>query len=73
MLIAEMRHRIECLGWKILSNEKSLPDGCWRLIAQSCGHTIVVLADSPRETWSAACAMALKLTRNGWAKPLRDT
>jgi hypothetical protein len=67
MLIAEMRNRLSCLGWKTFDNGRQLANGRWWLFAQSCRHTIVALADSRQEAWSAACAMALKLTRNGWA------
>ena len=70
MLIVEMRHRLQCLGWKVLDDARQADDGSWWLNAQSCGHTIVALADNHQEVWSLACSMALKLTRNGLAKPL---
>jgi hypothetical protein len=69
MLIVEMRHRLQHLGWKVLDGAQA-DDGTWWLNAQSCGHTIVAHADSRQEVWSLACSMALKLTRNGLAKPL---
>ena len=46
MLIAEMRHRLQSLGWKPLDDAQQADDGSWWLSAQSCGHTIVALADS---------------------------
>ncbi len=70
MLIAEMRHRLQCLGWKPLNDAQQAYDGSWWLSAQSCGHIIVALADSRSETWSLACSMAMKLTRNGLVSPL---
>jgi hypothetical protein len=39
------------------------------LIAQSCGHNIVALADTEHEVWLAACSTALNLTRSGSARP----
>jgi hypothetical protein len=70
MLIAEMRHRLQSLGWKTLDDARQADDGSWWLNAQSCGHTIVALADSRQEVWSLACSMAMKVTRDGLAKPL---
>ena len=64
MLTTEMlRHRLCSLGWKILDDARQADDGSWFLIAQSCGHNIVALADTEQEVWLAACAMAMKLTR----------
>jgi len=65
MLITEMRHRLECLGWRTFDNEIQLASGRWRLFAYRRGHIMVALADSREEVWSAACSMAMKLTRNG--------
>jgi hypothetical protein len=64
-----IRHRLECLGWRILDDARQAEDGSWFLIAQSCGHNIVALAGTKREVWSAACAMAMKLTRSGAVRP----
>lgn len=57
--------RLECIGWKILGGERHRKSGHWCLFAYSCGHTIVVITDSRKEAWSAACSMAMKLTRHG--------
>jgi hypothetical protein len=62
-----MRQRLRDLGWRLL-DAQAAQDGSWFLLAQSCGHTIVALADSQREVWSAACALAMKLTREGCAR-----
>jgi hypothetical protein len=64
MLITEMRHRLQYLGWRTLGRGQQI-DGRWWVFAGSCGHTIIAIADTPHEVWSAACAMAMKLTRNG--------
>jgi hypothetical protein len=60
-----LRQRLYWLGWKTLEGAKQAEDGSWYLIARSCGHTVVALADTQHETWAAACAMAMKLTRSG--------
>jgi hypothetical protein len=59
-----MRQRLRDLGWRLL-DAQAAPDGSWFLIAQSCGHTIIALANTQHEVWSGACAMAVKLTREG--------
>jgi hypothetical protein len=63
------RHRLTCLGWKILDDARQAEDGSWWLIAQSCGHSIVALADREHEVWSAACSMAFSLTCRGLLRP----
>jgi hypothetical protein len=63
MLITELRHRLLRLGWKTLGRGQQI-DGRWWVFAASCGHTIIAIADTPHEAWSATCAMALKLTRD---------
>ena len=65
-----LRRRLLSLGWKTPDNAQQAEDGSWRLIARSCGHTIVALADAEHEVWSAACSTAMKLTRSGVAEPL---
>ena len=40
-------------------------DGSWSLIARSAGHTLVALADTRRDVWSAACSMAMRLRAKG--------
>jgi len=52
------RRKLECLGWKPFVGVQR-PDGRWWQAATSCGHTIIALADTRREAWSTACAMAL--------------
>ena len=58
------RHRLECLGWQTVGDAQEAEDGTWSLVAQSCGHNIVALADTEHEVWSAACSMAMKLTQS---------
>jgi hypothetical protein len=61
------RRKLECLGWKPFAGGQQ-PDGCWWQAATSCGHTVVAFARNGQEAWSAASSMALKVTRNGWAR-----
>ena len=61
-----LRDRLRCLGWKTCDDGRRLESGRWSLFAKSCGHTLVAIADTRKEAWSAACAMALNLTRNGF-------
>lgn len=68
MLIAEMRSRLSCLGWKTLDDGQQRGDGTWCVFAQSCGHTVVALARNRQEGWLAASSMALEVTRNGRAR-----
>jgi len=69
MLTTEMmRQRLRDLGWRLLDDARQADDGSWWLIAQSCGHTIVALADTRQEVWSRACSMAMKLTRDGYVR-----
>lgn len=63
----QSRHWLRCLGWKTQDDGEQLEDGRWCVCARSCGHTVVALGDGQREVWSAACSMALRITRNGWA------
>jgi len=70
MLTTEMlRHRLCSLGWKILDDARQAEDGSWWLIAQSCGHNVVALADTEHEVWLAACSTAMKLTRLASVRP----
>ena len=64
----ESRRWLRCLGWKTSNNGQQLEDGRWCVCARSCGHTVVALGDGQSEAWSATCAMALKVTHNGWAR-----
>jgi hypothetical protein len=63
------RHRLCSLGWKILDDARQAEDGSWWLIAQSCGHNLVALADTEQEVWWAACWTAMKLTCSGSVRP----
>jgi hypothetical protein len=56
--------RLELLGWKAL-DEGRQEDGRYRVLAESCGHYIIAIADTRRAAWSAACSLAMKLTREG--------
>lgn len=66
MLITEAHHRLHCLGWRTLGRGQQI-GGRWWVFAGSCGHVVVAIADNALEAWSLACAMALKLTRNGFS------
>jgi hypothetical protein len=69
MLTTEMmRQRLRDLGWRLLADAPA-EDGNWYVIAQSCGHTVIALTDTEPEAWSAACSMAMKLTRSQYARP----
>ena len=63
------RHRLCSLGWKILDDARRAEDGSWWLIARSCGHNVVALADTEHEVWLAACSTAMKLTQNASVRP----
>ena len=65
MTIKGLRRRLEHLGWKTFDEAQPQAGGRWWLSARSCGHTICALGDTRKEVWSAACATALKLNRNG--------
>ncbi len=67
--ISQSRHWLCCLGWKTREDGRQLRDGRWCVVARSCGHTLLALADAQEEAWSVACSLALKATRNGWARP----
>jgi hypothetical protein len=69
MLITAMRDRLQCLGWTLFDDGQRLENGQWCLLTVSCRHTILVFGDNQREVWSAACSMAMKLTRDGLARP----
>ncbi len=64
MMTETLYHRLLCLGWKAIDEGRQL-DGSWCVLALSCGHAILVFADSRQEAWSALCSMALKSTREG--------
>jgi hypothetical protein len=65
MTITTLCHRLQCLGWKPL-HEARQSDGSWCVLATSCGHVILVLADSRQKAWSVACSMAMTFTREGF-------
>ena len=58
-MTAEMQ-RLECLGWRTVSEGRQKDR--WFIRATSCGHTIIAIADTQSEAWSAMFSMALKLT-----------
>jgi hypothetical protein len=57
-------YRLECLGWQLLSDGQQTDGRCW-LLATSCGHTIVAIADNRDDAQAAACSLTMKLTRGG--------
>ena len=63
-----LRQRLRGLGWKTRDDAEQALDGSWWLIAESCGHTIVALADTEYEVWSAACLTAMRLTREDYGR-----
>jgi hypothetical protein len=68
MTIELYRHQLECLGWKVLK-EDGQPDGAYHILAQSCNDFILAFANTSDEAWSAACSMAMRLTRDGTDHP----
>jgi hypothetical protein len=65
MTIETLCLRLQCLGWK-KTVEGQQADTSWYVLAESCGHAILVLADSRQEAWRAVCLMALTVTRDGF-------
>jgi len=65
-MTAEMQ-RLECLGWRTVSEGRRKDR--WFIHATSCGHSIIALAETQSEAWSAMFSMALKLTRGGMRLP----
>ena len=59
-----MTAQLECLGWRVL-DEGRQEDGRYCVLAKSCGHYVIALADTRHAAWSAACSLAMKLTREG--------
>ncbi len=55
--------QLELLGWKPLGEERQ--EDRWCVLAESCGHAIIVFADTRNEAWATACKTAMKLTREG--------
>jgi hypothetical protein len=70
MTTSVFRHQLECLGWKSWEKAIRFDNDRWCVAVYSCGHTILALADSRKEVWSAAWSMAFKLTFNGHARAL---
>ena len=60
MPITEMRHFLTCLGWKAIFDGGR--NGRWSVCAASCGQTVIAIADTQEEAWSAACSTALNVT-----------
>ena len=56
--------QLELLGWRVL-DEGRQEDGRYCLLAKSCGHFLIALADTRNQAWSAACSKALRLTWEG--------
>ena len=63
-----LRQRLHNLGWKTDDDGQRADDGSWWLVATSCGHIIVALADTQNEVWSAACRLAMRLTREDYGR-----
>jgi len=50
-----------CLGWKAIYHGGQ--NGRWSVCAASCGQTVVAIADTREEAWSAACSTAFNVMR----------
>jgi len=61
MPITKMRHFLTCLGWKTFHDGRG-KDGRWCVCATSCGHTVIAIADTREDAWSAACSTAIDVT-----------
>ena len=61
-------HQLECLGWRA-TDEGQRADGRYFVLAKSCDQFVIAFADTSHAAWSAACSMALKLTREGLRLP----
>ena len=71
LLIAQMTTKhLESLGWHSI-DEGRQEDGRYCLLAMSCGHFVIAFADSRNDAWSAACSLAMKLTREDLRLPSR--
>jgi len=64
MTTDQLHHRLECLGWRVI-NEGRQEDDRYYVLAKSCQHYVIALADTRCAAWSAACSLAMKLTREG--------
>ncbi len=65
-MTAEMQ-RLECLGWRTVSEGRQ--KNCWFIHATSCRHSIIAIADTQFEAWSAMFSMAMKLTAGDLSLP----
>ena len=64
MTTDQLHHRLECVGWRAIEEGRQ-EDGRYCVLAKSCEHYIVAFADTRCAAWSAACSLAMKLTREG--------
>jgi len=64
MTTRQLHHDLELIGWRTLG-EGRLSGGRYCVLARSCGHYIIALADKQRTAFSAARNMAMKLTLEG--------
>ena len=55
MAITESQYFLECLAWRASAEIRS---GRWLVSGRSCGQTVISIADTEEEAWSAACSMA---------------
>lgn len=62
------QHRLTSLGWRAL-DEGHGEDGRYRVVAHSCGHYVMSVADTREKAWAAACSLALKITCGGLRLP----
>ena len=53
--------QLENLGWKLLDEGRD-EYGRYCVLAESCGHFIIIFADGRPEAWSALWSMAMKVT-----------
>ena|SRR5208282_386558 len=59
MAITESQYFLEGLAWRASAEIRS---GRWLVSGRSCGQTVISIADTEEEAWSAACSMALDVT-----------
>jgi hypothetical protein len=67
LAMISLHHRLESLGWRVI--ETGWCDARYRVVAKSCGHRIIGIANTASEAYVATCRMAMKLTRNGLHLP----
>lgn len=60
-LMNSEQQRLARLGWRALDAGRQ-EDGRYCVLAKSCGHLVISLADTREDAWLGACALAMKVT-----------